>query len=62
LSTELRAEAAIDQLFSIYGDDVYRFALFTLHDENEAMDVVQETFFRAFRAWHTFRNESSPKT
>jgi RNA polymerase sigma-70 factor (ECF subfamily) len=62
LSTELRAEEAVDQLFSIYGDDVYRFALFTLHDENEAMDVVQETFFRAFRAWHTFRNESSPKT
>jgi RNA polymerase sigma-70 factor, ECF subfamily len=62
LNHELQAEEAIDQLFSMYGDDVYRFALFTLRDENEAMDVVQETFFRAFRSWHAFRQESSPKT
>lgn len=35
-------------------DDVYRFALSMTRDETDADDVVQETFLRAFRSWHTF--------
>ena len=35
-------------------DDVARFALSLTHDEPEAEDVVQDTFLRAHRSWHTY--------
>ncbi len=35
-------------------DDVYRFALSLTRDEPDADDVVQETYLRAYRSWHTF--------
>ncbi|HEX5971695.1 MAG TPA: sigma-70 family RNA polymerase sigma factor [Gemmatimonadaceae bacterium] len=35
-------------------DDVYRFALSLTRDDADADDVVQETFLRAYRSWHTF--------
>lgn len=35
-------------------DDVYRFALSMTRDEADADDVVQETFLRAYRSWHTY--------
>ncbi len=34
--------------------DVSRFALSLTRDQDEADDLVQDTFLRAFRAWHTF--------
>lgn len=36
-------------------DDVYRFALALTRQEADADDVVQETFLRAYRSWHTFQ-------
>ena len=35
-------------------DDVYRFALSLTRDESDADDIVQETYLRAYRSWHTF--------
>jgi len=35
-------------------DDVYRFALSLTRDEADADDIVQDTFFRAYRSWHTY--------
>jgi len=35
--------------------DVYRFAWSLCEDDAEADDVVQETFLRAYRSWHTYR-------
>ncbi|MBA3672565.1 MAG: hypothetical protein H0W68_11180, partial [Gemmatimonadaceae bacterium] len=35
-------------------DDVYRFALSLTREESDADDVVQETFLRAYRSWHTY--------
>ena len=35
-------------------DDVYRFALSLARDPADAQDVVQETYLRAYRSWHTF--------
>ena len=34
--------------------DVSRFAFSLTRDSDEADDLVQETYLRAFRAWHTF--------
>ena len=35
-------------------DDVARFALSLTHSQADADDLVQETFLRAFRGWHTY--------
>jgi RNA polymerase sigma-70 factor (ECF subfamily) len=35
-------------------DDVFRFALSLTRDECDADDVVQDTFLRAYRSWHTY--------
>lgn len=35
-------------------DDVYRFALSLTHDPVDADDVVQDTFLRAYKSWHTY--------
>lgn len=39
-------------------DDVARFALSLTRSEVEAGDLVQETFLRALRGWHTFRPDT----
>lgn len=35
-------------------DDVYRFAMSLTHDAVDAEDVVQDTFLRAYKSWHTY--------
>jgi RNA polymerase sigma-70 factor, ECF subfamily len=35
-------------------NDVYRFALSLTRDPADAQDIVQETYLRAYRSWHTF--------
>lgn len=42
-------------------DDVYRFALSLTRDASDAEDVVQETFLRAYRSWHTFQKGSDAR-
>lgn len=39
-------------------DDVYRFALSLTRDPADAQDIVQETYLRAYRSWHTFQSGS----
>jgi len=34
--------------------DVHRFALSLTRDESDADDIVQDTFLRAYRSWHTY--------
>src|SRR3954466_4262470 len=39
-------------------DDVYRFAVSLTHDAVDAEDVVQDTFLRAYKSWHTYVPDS----
>jgi RNA polymerase sigma-70 factor, ECF subfamily len=56
------AKQAIHRLYEAYADDIYRYARLMLHDENDAHDVVQEVFYRAFKGWPTFRHDASEST
>jgi RNA polymerase sigma-70 factor (ECF subfamily) len=46
---------AFTALVERYDRAVYHLALKTVRDPEEAKDVAQETFFKAFRSLHTFR-------
>src|SRR5437868_14708490 len=37
-----------------WSDDLYRFALSLSHDLVDAEVVVQDTFLRAYKSWHTY--------
>jgi RNA polymerase sigma-70 factor (ECF subfamily) len=52
--TKLEQDARFEREALPWMDDVYRFARSMTHDEADADDLVQETYLRAYRAWHTF--------
>jgi RNA polymerase sigma-70 factor (ECF subfamily) len=47
--------AAFEEIVLRYERAVYNLAVRTLRDSTEAQDAVQEAFFKAYRALHTFR-------
>jgi RNA polymerase sigma-70 factor (ECF subfamily) len=47
-------DAAFEREALPWLDDVYRFAYSLTRDESDAEDVVQDTFLRAYRSWHTY--------
>lgn len=44
-----------------FGKDIYRLAFWRLGDRQDAEDVVQETFLRAYRSFHTFEAGTNAK-
>jgi RNA polymerase sigma-70 factor, ECF subfamily len=37
-------------------NEIARYALFLTRDPSDADDLVQETYYRAYRSWHTFQD------
>jgi RNA polymerase sigma-70 factor (ECF subfamily) len=64
IMTELRSgsEAAFDWLVTHYHAPVYAVISGILRNPNDAADVTQEVFLKAFRGIHAFRQGSSLKT
>lgn len=56
------AEQAVEQMFELYADDVYRYARSVLMNDADAKDVVQDVFCKALLAYSRFRHDSSAKT
>lgn len=56
----LDADRAITQLVDRYGDKLYRLGLRVCGDEDEAFDLLQETFLNAYRKWDQFEGRSAP--
>jgi RNA polymerase sigma-70 factor, ECF subfamily len=54
--------AAFDYLMNRYQDRIYDLACVILRDEQEAKDVVQETFLRAYQRLDGYRGEASLET
>jgi RNA polymerase sigma-70 factor (ECF subfamily) len=51
-------DARFEREALVWIDDVHRFALALARDPADADDVVQETFLRAYRSWHTYQEGS----
>ena len=54
--------AAFDGLIEMYSAKLYKVAYALLGSRQDAEEVVQDTFLRAYRALHAFRGESSLET
>ena len=54
--------AAFDVLIGMYSAKLYKVAYALLGSRQDAEEVVQDTFLRAYRALHAFRGESSLET
>ena len=55
-------DAAFDGLIGMYSAKLYKVAYALLGSRQDAEEVVQDTFLRAYRAIHAFRGESSLET
>lgn len=53
---------AFESLFSLYHEDVFRFAYLVVRDASLAQDVVQEAFLKVFRSIGRFQFRSSFKS
>lgn len=55
-------KAILTELMNTYGKDVWNFAFSMTRKWDQADDIAQEVFLKAYRNLHTFRSESSVKT
>lgn len=56
------AEVAIPRLLDRYGDRIYAMGLHLCATPQDAEDMYQETFLRAYRNWDQFEGRSAPST
>ena len=49
---------AFSELYSLYSEDLYRFALYMLNNKEDAEDAVQETVITAFKSVGNLRDDS----
>ena len=54
--------SAFGKLVENYQKKVFQVALSMLGDKDEALDITQEVFLRAFRSYRKFRFDASPET
>lgn len=59
--TDLKA-ADLRALMEAYGEDVWNYAYFLTNRIDQADDIAQEVFIKAYRSFHSFRGEASEKT
>ena len=56
------ADVAIPRLLEEHGDRIYAMGLHMCESPQDAEDMVQETFVRAYRSWDRFEGRSAPST
>jgi len=55
-------KALLTELMNAYGKDVWNFAYSMTRKWDQADDIAQEVFLKAYRNLHTFRSQASVKT
>jgi RNA polymerase sigma-70 factor (ECF subfamily) len=46
-----------EEVYRTYFPDVYRYVMSLCHNDSEAEEITQETFFKALRSIDTFKGE-----
>ncbi len=54
--------SSFDELVETHQKRVFQVALSMVGDKDEALDITQDVFMRAFRSYKAFRSEASPDT
>lgn len=57
-----RAEEQIRDWYERYSNEIFRYILVAIGDRQQARDLMQETFIKAFKSIDTFRGDASPRT
>ncbi|WP_227940382.1 RNA polymerase sigma factor [Alkalihalobacillus deserti] len=62
MSNEKQREADICEWYERYGDAILKYILVMIQDYQQAEDLTQETFLKAYRFYDSFKHQSSRKT
>lgn len=52
----------ITEWYQQHGDSIFRYILLMVRDHQQAEDLTQETFIKAFRSYDSFERKANPKT
>lgn len=55
-------EEEIHEWYDLYHQTIFKFIWMLTKDYQQAEDLTQETFFKAYKKFHTFNHKSSEKT
>lgn len=55
-------EQLINELYEQYSEPLYRYALLRTGNKEEAKDIIQDTFYKAYRSLHSFQGLAQYKT
>ncbi|WNF38361.1 RNA polymerase sigma factor [Bacillaceae bacterium IKA-2] len=62
MSNEKKRETDIGEWYEVYGDAIFKYILMMVQDYQQAEDLTQETFIKAYRFYDTFNYHSTRKT
>ena len=62
LTDNEKLKEKFEEYINKYKDDVYRVAYYYSKNEDDAQDLLQDSFARAYRFFHTFRDNSNFKS
>lgn len=57
-----RTEERVRDWYEQYSNEIFRYIFVAIGDRQQARDLMQETFIKAFKAIDSFRGEASPRT
>lgn len=60
MTSERKSE--ITEWYHQHGDSIFRYILLMVRDHQQAEDLTQETFIKAFRYYDSFERKANPKT
>lgn len=55
-------ENEIEEWYNQYHQTIFKYIILMVKDSQQAEDLTQETFLRAYKHHHTYKRDSSPKT
>ncbi|MGG0719584.1 RNA polymerase sigma factor [Robertmurraya massiliosenegalensis] len=54
-------DSQIEEWYDVYSYPIFKFVLLMVQDYQQAEDLTQETFVKAYKSMQAYKGESSPK-